>query len=160
MPRLRAGRVILRFGDDGLILLAPAVEAAVARFVSDAEIRLEAGGIFVGSYRGPHVEITACTTPLPRDVRRPTLFDRRDPGHAAAALEAWTRSGGTDTFVGEWHTHPVDDPTPSGLDRRTWASIMGRVPDPVVFLIAGRRSVWCAHGRRGELRRAAVLEGA
>ncbi|GJE46138.1 hypothetical protein F6X53_24220 [Methylobacterium soli] len=151
MPGLSGRRVILRFSADGLVLLAPAVEATIARFVSDAEIGLEAGGIFVGSHRGPHIEITICTTPLPRDLRRPTLFDRRDPGHHAAALDAWRRSGGTDTYVGEWHTHPVDNPQPSALDLRTWRGIMGRVADPVVFLIVGRRSVWCAHGHRGEL---------
>ena len=100
--------MILRFSDDGLVLLAPAVEAAVALFVSDAEIRLEAGGIFIGSHRGPHVEVTMSTTPLPGDVRSPTLFDRKDPGHHTAAVDAWMRSGGTDTYVGEWHTHPVD----------------------------------------------------
>ncbi len=150
--------MILRFDGDGLILLAPTVEAAVAAFVSDFELRLEAGGIFIGSHRGPHVEIAACTTPLPRDVRRPTSFDRKDAGHQAVALAAWQRSGGTDTYVGEWHTHPVDDPTPSALDLRTWRAVMSRVADPVVFLIAGRRSFWCAYGRGCELRKAAILD--
>jgi integrative and conjugative element protein (TIGR02256 family) len=152
--------VILRVDESRLILLAPAVEMVVATYVTEVEIGLEAGGIFIGSYRGPHIEITACTTPLPRDVRRPTMFDRKDPGHHAAALAAWKASGGTDTYVGEWHTHPVDDPTPSARDLRTWRLILARGTDPVVFIIVGRRSVWCAWGQKGELRGAVILAAA
>lgn len=150
--------MILRTRCDGLILLGPKIERAIAAYVAEDEIGLEAGGIFVGSYRGPHVEISGCTTPLPRDLRKPTLFDRSDPEHHAAALKAWKESGGTDTYVGEWHTHPVDDPVPSDLDVRTWRAIMRCVSDPLIFLIAGRRSIWCGHGRRGELTALTVLD--
>jgi integrative and conjugative element protein (TIGR02256 family) len=149
--------VILRTRGDGLILLGPEIERAIATYVADDEIRLEAGGIFIGSYRGPHVEIGSCTMPLPGDVRKPTLFDRSDPGHHAAALKAWKESKGTDTYVGEWHTHPVDDPVPSDLDLRSWRAIMRRVSNPLIFLIAGRRSIWCGHGSRGELAVLTVL---
>ena len=158
--RLQSRRVILRVDERRLILLAPAVEMVVATYVTEIEIGSEAGGIFIGSHRGPHIEITACTTPLPMDVRRPTVFDRKDLGHQAAALAAWKTSGGTDTYVGEWHTHPVDDPTPSARDLRTWRSILARGTDPVVFLIVGRRSIRCAWGRQGELRVAVVLAAA
>lgn len=152
--------MILEVDKRRLILVASAVEVAVAAYVADGEIVLEAGGIFIGSHRGRHMEITACTTPLPRDVRRPTLFDRKDPGHHAAALTAWHASGGTDTYVGEWHTHPVDDPVPSALDLRTWRSILVRITDPAVFMIVGRRSIWCAWGQKGELSGAVVLDAA
>lgn len=150
--------MIFRTRDDGLILLGHEIERAIATYVADDEIGLEAGGIFIGSYRDPHVEIGSCTTPLPRDLRKPTLFDRCDPGHQAAALNAWRESGGTDTYVGEWHTHPVDDPVPSDQDVRTWHAIMRRVSNPLIFLIAGRRSIWCGRGRRGELAGLAVLD--
>lgn len=148
--------MILTINAQHLVLIAPAVEAAIAAYVTDAQISLEAGGIFIGSHRGPHMEIATCTTPLPRDVRKSTLFDRKDHGHQAAALAAWRSSGGTDTYLGEWHTHPVDDPTPSTLDLRTWRTIMRGVADPVVFLIAGRRSIWCARGHDGKLSEAAA----
>ncbi len=127
------------------------VERTIAAYVADPEIQKEAGGIFIGSYRGPHIEINTCTTPMPRDVRRPTLFDRSDPGHQATALNAWKMSGGTETYVGEWHTHPVDDPIPSNLDLQTWRAVMKIFADPLIFLIAGRRSIWCCQGKCGEL---------
>ncbi|WP_170855214.1 Mov34/MPN/PAD-1 family protein [Methylobacterium sp. 275MFSha3.1] len=152
--------MILQTRSEGLILLRPGIERTIATYVAENEIGLEAGGIFIGSYRGPHIEIGSCTTPLPRDVRKPTLFDRSDPGHHAAALEAWKESSGTDTYVGEWHTHPVDDPVPSDLDLRTWRTIMRRVSDPLIFLIAGRRSIWCGRGRGGELAALTVIDAA
>lgn len=149
--------MILRVDERRLILLASAVEASIARFVTDVELRLEAGGIFIGSHRGQHVEIATCTTPLPGDVRRPTSFDRKDPGHHAAASAAWHASGGLDSYVGEWHTHPVDDPKPSHRDLQTWRRITRRTREPVIVLIAGRRSLWCARAYGDEFHEATVF---
>lgn len=135
------------------VCLSTSVERVISAFLVEPEIGLEAGGILIGSYRGPHVEVRGCTAPLPGDRRGPRVFDRRDPGHQAAATWAWRSGYGTETFVGEWHTHPQDDPEPSGLDRSTWWHILARRSDPVVFLIGGRRSLWCGLGRDGIVRR-------
>jgi integrative and conjugative element protein (TIGR02256 family) len=116
---MRERYVILHCGQCCFVLMAERVERAMSAFVTENEITLEAGGILIGSYRGPHIEISDCTTPLSGDIRKPYLFDRRDPGHQAAALRAWRASGKTATFIGEWHTHPQDDPAPSGIDLRT-----------------------------------------
>ncbi|MCA1371406.1 Mov34/MPN/PAD-1 family protein [Bradyrhizobium sp. BRP14] len=107
----------------------------------------------IGSYRGAHIQVRDCTVPLRRDVRRTHLFDRKDQGHHLAANSAWTSSSGTETYVGEWHTHPEDFPTPSSTDLRTWSEIMGRHTLPVVFLIAGRRDIWAGIGQGGRVER-------
>jgi integrative and conjugative element protein (TIGR02256 family) len=106
----------------------------------------EAGGILIGSHRGIHVEVSRCTVPMQRDTRTRTFFDRMDGGHHAAAMRAWRVSGGTDTFVGEWHTHPEARPSPSFLDRWTWSGIMRRSAEPVVFVIGGWDSLWWGLG--------------
>lgn len=149
--------MILRANAGNLILLAPRIEGAIAVFVTRRETGLEAGGILIGSYRGPHVDVGDCTTPLPGDVRNPHLFDRRDAGHQSAAYAAWKRSGGTDTFVGEWHTHPVNRPVPSSLDLRTWRALMKRTSRSLVFLIAGYESLWCGLALDGRLSQATVV---
>ena len=138
---------------EGFVQIDPQVEAAIGIFLTEQEILLEAGGILIGNYRGPHVVVGTCTTPLPGDCRRNNLFDRRDAGHQAAALGAWERSEGTDTFVGEWHTHPVDHPNPSELDLRTWHDLLRRTSASLVFLIVGRRSLLCGIGHDGCVRR-------
>lgn len=35
--------------------------------------------------------------------------------------EIWEKSGGTITYLGDWHTHPEVNPTPSFLDYKTFA---------------------------------------
>jgi len=111
----------------------------------------EAGGILLGSYRGKHIEIFGCTEPMKSDFRTKILFDRKDPGHQAAASSAWKGSGGTDTFVGEWHTHPEPVPSPSWLDRTTWKSQLKRLRMPLVFAIGGWEEIYWCFGERTRL---------
>jgi integrative and conjugative element protein (TIGR02256 family) len=134
-------------------LVSDWVIAQIAQYMTQSELTREAGGILIGSYRGPHVDVTTCTTPLSGDIRGPVSFDRRDAGHQAAALQAWQTSGNTATFVGEWHTHPEDHPSPSGIDLQSWSDILAKTYDPLVFLIAGRLSLWCGLGQGRGLRR-------
>lgn len=140
------------------VLVAPMVLATIDAFLTGDERCNEAGGILIGSYRGSHVEVIGCTAPMPLDIRSRYCFDRRDPGHQAAALEAWHASGRTETFVGEWHTHPESHPVPSGRDRQTWAHIMKKNSNPLVFLIGGWESLWLAVGERGLVAEAVPLD--
>lgn len=145
--------MICELAEGRYLLLDEKVESILAAYLHESERRLEAGGILIGSYRGPHVHICSCTVPLAGDLRRPTLFERVDPGHQNAALSAWRMSRGTETFVGEWHTHPEPDPEPSALDKRTWSSLLARSRQPLVFLIVGWRSSWCGLGDGSEVQR-------
>src|SRR5882757_868914 len=112
--------------DGRLAILADEVFAEITHFTAAPEADLEAGGILLGCYRGPHVEILECTTPMPLDKRTGHGFVRRDPGHQRAALAAWKASDRTVNFVGEWHTHPEERPSPSRVDRATWSDQMNQ----------------------------------
>ncbi len=57
-------------------------------------------------------------------------------------MRRWKESDETMGYMGEWHTHPEDHPTPSGIDLRNWLDITVPRPEPMVFLILGRRSDW------------------
>lgn len=143
--------LILRLNRDAFVLIPGNVLGVMKGFTIGSQGATEAGGILIGSYRGNHIEVRDCTVPLRRDVRRACFFDRRDKGHQLAAMCAWTRSFGTETFVGEWHTHPEDFPLPSIIDHGTWAGIIKRKDLPVVFIIAGRKGIWAGAGRYGEV---------
>lgn len=123
----------------------------MSRYTRGSERDREAGGIFLGNYRGLHTEITAITEPLPLDRRGRFVFDRNDPGHHQAARSAWTRSGRTTTFTGEWHTHPEDVPFPSSVDLGTWAELVKKSVDPLTFIILGWRSNWYGVGHGGRI---------
>jgi integrative and conjugative element protein (TIGR02256 family) len=142
-----------------IVMIADAVAERIQSFATSHGSTKEAGGILLGSYRGPHVEVVGCTVPLPKDKRRIFGFIRRDPGHSAAAIAAWRTSGGIMTFVGEWHTHPEDNPMPSQTDRNTWLDLMkSRTTDPLIFLIAGRRTIYSDLGLGNCLRRLEIVK--
>lgn len=142
-----------------IVTIADKVMQQIQSFATSDLSSKEAGGIFLGYYRGPHVEVIDCTVPLPKDKRSMFGFLRRDPGHSATAIAAWKASGRKTAFVGEWHTHPEDNPTPSQVDRNTWLDLMmSRKSDPLIFLIAGRKAVYCDLGLENRLRRLEIME--
>ena len=132
---LRAGLRLVEVADDVIEL--------IVGYSRGEESNREAGGIFVGAYRGPHVEIVSLTTPKPKDTRTWSMFDRNDPAHGEVALKYWRESGRTLTYVGEWHTHPEAFPTPSFLDRTAWRRAGRRhKTGPLVFAIRGYEGWW------------------
>jgi integrative and conjugative element protein (TIGR02256 family) len=141
---LRCGMRLVDIGDD--------IITKIEEFSLPSEISKEAGGILIGSYRGPHVEVLHCTTPLPGDRRLWNLFDRRDQGHRYEALRRWEESGRTTTFVGEWHTHSEPKPTPSFIDRTNWSKIAKRHRiGPLILAIRGISGWWFGIMRDGVL---------
>ena len=103
----------------------------------DISDRPEAGGILLGYRRGSHLHVTSATSPQPRDRQSRFRFRRCDPAHQDLALLQWKASGNRVDYLGEWHTHPVSDPTPSSLDLAEWKKIYGRKNCNMLFLIAG-----------------------
>jgi integrative and conjugative element protein (TIGR02256 family) len=135
-----------------LVDMADEVVRTIEPFSNPAGSSPEAGGILLGSYKGPHVEVVDCTTPLPRNRRLWNLFDRKDPGHREEAIRRWKDSGRTVTFVGAWHTHPEPTPSPSFADRSTWRGIARRHKvGPLVVVIRGFSGWWFGRLREGSL---------
>lgn len=115
----------------------------------------ESGGILLGLRRDDHLHVTGLTTPYPDDKRSRTSFQRKDKAHQARALLAWRDSGGVVDYIGEWHTHPERQPSPSPIDRREWNSICMFQHKPMVFLIAGTLAhLWLGVGDASDIRQA------
>ena len=104
----------------------------------------EDGGIFLGSYRGPHVEVTGITHSGPDDRRARYSFIRQDAAHQRLATEAWKKSRETVTFIGEWHTHPHGGPDPSSIDTGTWSRLVKKAGEPMVFVVVAPKR-WAVH---------------
>ncbi|WP_238541939.1 Mov34/MPN/PAD-1 family protein [Acidovorax sp. CF316] len=88
----------------------------IQRLGSDAE----AGGLLLGEVRGMHLNLVGATFPTVDDLRSRCSFERLPQGHAEISQKMWSDSRGTVRYLGEWHTHPEDLPTPSGIDRSEW----------------------------------------
>ena len=109
----------------------------------------EAGGMLLGRLIDATQDIVVdeVTTPTPLD-KRGRFFFFRDRLLAQRQVHiAWNESGHTRLYLGEWHSHPEDDPFPSQQDLKNWRRI-GRAADYeqdfLLFVIVGRRNtrVW------------------
>jgi integrative and conjugative element protein (TIGR02256 family) len=103
----------------------------------------EAGGILIGTVHEAGLLVKEASQPTGRDVRRPYFFERTPFWHRALAHRRWSSSAGTVRYLGEWHTHPQDHPTPSALDRSEWLELARTRLDgrPMLAVIVGRRSL-------------------
>ena len=81
------------------------------------------------------MEITGFTKPAKKDIRHPFRFIKQDPKHQHAATRAWQSSNGKDTYIGEWHSHPLGGPNPSSIDNATWRDLAGITKRTMIFVI-------------------------
>jgi integrative and conjugative element protein (TIGR02256 family) len=139
----------LPFGANGAkLLIEPTVLQRLAAFRQLVSSAPEAGGILMGYRRGPHTHVTEATVPSPDDVQRRFGFFRHATHHQRVALRRWKETDQTLDYVGEWHTHPENDPTPSSTDLRYWRDIVAASARPMIFVIIGRSTNWIGAGLR------------
>ncbi|MBD8561751.1 Mov34/MPN/PAD-1 family protein [Pseudomonas fluorescens] len=127
---------------EGVVYFAPQVIEVFERYIQ-GENDAEAGGILLGHVRGIHLEILEATIPMPKDRRLKYFFERLLDGHQGIAELRWRDSNGLVRYVGEWHTHPEDHPTPSGLDLSEWQKLAAVRRDgrPMLAAIVGRQDL-------------------
>lgn len=144
------------------VLVHHAVSESLDLVAATCTAMPEAGGILLGAYRGADMEVTGRTEPGPGDRRQLFSFTRADPLHDAANRQAWHASGGTVSYVGEWHTHPWGGVEPSSTDAATWRSETKRCGRPMVFalVVPGEWGLFVVRPRwpRPSISRLVVLE--
>lgn len=134
-------------GPEGAMLLVES--SLLQRLENFRQINIttpEAGGILMGYRRGMHTHVTEATFPASEDVQSRFGFVRRAAHHKHIAVRRWKDTGETLDYVGEWHTHPEDDPAPSDIDIHHWMKITRSSTRPMVFVIIGRKRNWCGVG--------------
>lgn len=116
---------------------------------------LEGGGILIGRIleENDHFIIDDASEPMPQDIRKRTRFTRNPQGHQAYYDTIWKRAGGRCFYLGEWHTHPERNPTPSNVDKRDWKRIiqLKHESDALFFIIIGTNRVRVWYGDRKEM---------
>lgn len=119
------------------VLIEQSVLQTLQTTASAADYHHEVGGVLLGCYRGAHLHVLEATRPQARDRFSFTSFVRAPFGHQLLATKAWRRSGGTTTYIGEWHSHPERLPTPSSIDRASWDQAVAEQQRDLVFIIQG-----------------------
>jgi len=130
----------------GLVSIASGAYSVMqAHAQTDAKLP-EAGGILLGRLimNCDDVIVDDALPPFPEDrASRFRFFRARGPANKAIKAN-WERSSGTCNYLGEWHTHPEPQPTPSCLDTRNWKRILKRSmleQDFLLFIIVGQEDV-------------------
>lgn len=140
-----------------LVHFRPAVLQVFSDFAQVKAGSPESGGLLLGSEHGGNFDIVEATKPTKRDVRNLFSFTRNVYGHRDKAKKLWQQSQGTVGYLGEWHTHPEDYPTPSEKDRFEWQKLVNKreVGNPLIVVIIGRKGIYIellqAPNRRGEV---------
>lgn len=121
------------------IVLSRDAASMIVRVVQDDDDGRETGGILLGRVDNDIAHVRHAGTPGQAAVREPAYF-LRDLAHAQdLAATAFARDGSV--WVGEWHTHPRTDATPSRLDVQTYQTLLadpGLQFDVVLAIILGQ----------------------
>ena len=115
----------------------------------------EAGGVLLGRLidGSENLVIDEATIPDSSDRRSRFNFFRSKNRTQQRINQAWQETNQTRNYLGEWHTHPEDYPTPSGHDIENWkriVSVSRFEQKALVFLIVGRRAVHAWRVQKGE----------
>jgi integrative and conjugative element protein (TIGR02256 family) len=77
----------------------------------------EAGGIMLGQIKDSHVYVLRLSVPTTFDKSSRTSFLRNKQIAQIIIDYEFINSGNKTIYLGEWHTHPENFPTPSGIDK-------------------------------------------
>lgn len=142
--------IVFNRSGGGRIKVPAAVVAILQSYAQHAPEATEAGGLLMGRYiaTSDDVIVDAVTEPMTGDRRTRYSFYRAKRRHQEALNAAWETSGHTCTYLGEWHTHPEAQPTPSGTDITNWNRRLhqDKYHEELFFLIVGTREIrmWAA----------------
>lgn len=106
---------------DGVtVKIKEAVLIEMLEFKQDKIEKPESGGILIGfCIEDNSFTITNITTPSAQDVSSRCNYIRTKENAQKAIDKHFTESKNKKIYLGEWHTHPENIPTPSFLDKKS-----------------------------------------
>lgn len=152
-----ADRLTFARPSGGRFQIGPEALAVIRRHLQHESHQPEAGGVLLGRHIAGTSDIIVdrATAPMPGDRQSRHRFIRARRRHQQLIDRAWRESGGTCTYLGEWHSHPERVPVPSAVDRLDWRRklLVDRFSRYLFFIIAGTEEVlaWEGHRRRTRL---------
>jgi len=146
------------------IKIGPRALSGMNGFVQNDSKKREAGGVLLGRFLiGINdVIVDHITVPMAGDKRSRFGFFRTKHAHQKRISEAWASSQGTCNYLGEWHTHPEDDPYPSAHDLTSWKNKLNLDrfdSDFLFFIIVGtvRVNAWEGHRNDGQFEKLSLV---
>ncbi|WP_288457338.1 Mov34/MPN/PAD-1 family protein [uncultured Chryseobacterium sp.] len=126
-----------------------------SRYIQDDNKKNEAGGILTGLIFNDRIEICNCSTPTQHDKRSRYNFIRSKITAQEFLETRFSASDGREIYLGEWHTHPEQDPTPSYCDVSNFKKtikINKLYSDFFFMIIMGTRKLYFAiYNKKGKV---------
>jgi len=139
-------RLIFLRPNGGNLVLSEMSHSTIQKYLQHEMSAAEAGGVLLGRLilNSNDVIIDDVTIPSKVDKRNRFFFWRSRKTAQEQVNEAWKESYQTRVYLGEWHTHPEDDPSPSCVDKKNWRRIVRNAryeQESLFFIIAGRKTI-------------------
>lgn len=143
--------------NDGKLKISEDVLKSMFMYVQDQRHKREAGGVLIGRFikNSKHIVVDEISVPMAGDVRSRAFFKRGVKKHQKVIDNAWERSNGTLNYLGEWHTHPENYPSPSSIDLSSWKSKLTNDTFSsryLYFIIVGIEEIGVWEGDRRKLK--------
>ena len=87
-------------------------------YVQDKKKKNESGGILLGQIKDNTIYLIKASVPNPFDKQSRYSFERNKEIAQIIVDHEFINSSNKTIYIGEWHTHPEDYPTPSDPDKR------------------------------------------
>tara|TARA_R110002020_G_scaffold401467_1_gene611696 strand:- start:24 stop:515 length:492 start_codon:yes stop_codon:yes gene_type:complete len=131
-------------GDTNL-KISPEAFYKMQAYIQDNNSKEEAGGVMLGyCIDENNFTVIDATVPNVEDKRSRYGFWRVSALHQRFLTILFKKSKGKSIYLGEWHTHPEDIPTPSTLDRKSILDQIKRSQlnsNKIFAIIVGRKGL-------------------
>jgi integrative and conjugative element protein (TIGR02256 family) len=115
-------QIEFRLSNKGKIKIDADPLARMLHYQQKGKEDTEAGGVLLGRLikDSKDIVIDHVSVPMIGDKRTRFSFIRNKKMHQRIIDSEWEKSKGTCNYIGEWHTHPEEYPTPSSIDLSNW----------------------------------------
>lgn len=108
--------MIYKYGDKHVVFTHEVV-STFEKYKQYRDMQHESGGILLGKVYDDLVIIDRISEPSAEDESGRFYFIRNVKKAQKIIEVSWKESKGERIYLGEWHTHPEDTPTPSRDDK-------------------------------------------
>ena len=137
--------IVINTSPFSVVIFSRFAANTILKYIQNDNMKPESGGLLLGYRHGNNFEITKVTVPQSKDIQKKVYFERNDSNHLSIFSMLRKHSNRKISFLGEWHTHPESNPTPSLLDLKEWQKTKKNNNESLVFCIIGIENIYFSY---------------